>query len=175
MLFVKGASEMVLDRCSKMQLEDGRIIRITDTIREALQEKMATMARQPLRLIAMAYKEGTTLGRELNDFTTSDEAAECNLLKDPRNYVYIERDMVLVGFCGITDPARPEAREAILTCRKAGIRVMMMTGDSKETAIAIGKDVNIFDLEGEDIERNAFTGSEFFSLPEEVQYIVYSV
>ena len=77
--------------------------------------------------------------------TTPDAASKSPLLKDPSGYAAIESDLVLVGIAGITDPARPEAAAAILKCGQAGIRVMMITGDSKETAVAIARDVNIFD------------------------------
>ena len=69
-----------------------------------------------------------------------------------------------MGLCGIKDPARPEAAEAILRCRDAGVRIMMITGDSKETAVSIAKDVNIFTPD-DDVSNRAFTGKEFFELP----------
>jgi Ca2+-transporting ATPase len=165
MLFVKGASEMVTARCNRMMLEDGSIVVITDTIRKQLDAKFQELARRPLRCLAMAYKNGSDLGA-LADLHTTEDAAQCAILKDASNYETIESDMVLVGFCGIKDPARPEAAEAIRKCSEAGIRVMMITGDSKETAVAIAKDVNIFD-ENVDVSRSAFTGKEFFSLDEE--------
>jgi Ca2+-transporting ATPase len=125
------------------------------------------MASQPLRCLAMAYKEGDSLG-ELNKLKNSDAAFSNPLLKDTNNFISIEKNLILVGFCGIKDPARPEVADSILKCRNAGIRIMMMTGDSKETAVAIAKDVNILESY-DDLNTHAFTGPEFFSLPEETQ------
>ena len=170
-LLVKGAAEVVIGRCSHIKLDDESVVPITLAIRESLNRKFADMSRRPLRCLALAYKEGPGLG-ELNDIKdVSDLSNYAALFKNTSNFVTIETDMVLVGFCGIKDPARPEAAEAIRKCKTAGVRVMMMTGDSKETAVAIAKDVNIFtaDDSAEHIEKSAFTGKEFFSLPEAQQ------
>lgn len=166
-LLVKGASEMVISRCNRIQLDDGRIIPLTDDMKNDWIIKSKELATRPLRCLAMAYKVGEELG-ELNHIQESDEANQSSILKDTNNYIHIENDMILVGICAIKDPARPEAAEAILKCRKAGIRIMMITGDSKETAVAIAKDVNIFD-DNVDIATNAFTGREFFSYTPEQQ------
>eukprot|EP01038_Epipyxis_sp_PR26KG_P009613 gene9613-12945_t len=170
-LFVKGASEFVTSRCTRIILEDGSIEIITDSIREQLLACMQDMAKQPLRCLALAYKSGISLPEELNNVESSEQASSLPLLKDANNYINIEKDLILVGFCGIKDPARPEAADAILKCKEAGIRVMMITGDSKETAIAIAKDVNILPKNENEFEINnsAFTGQEFFSLKDEVQ------
>jgi Ca2+-transporting ATPase len=76
-----------------------------------------------------------------------------------------------IGIVGIKDPARPEVAQSILSCTDAGIRVMMITGDAKDTAIAIARDVNIFPAEEESSEEplKAFEGREFFHKPEHEQ------
>ena len=193
-LFVKGAAEVLIQRCSKMKLEDGSIIQIDAEIRERLIAQSSDMSRRPLRCLALAYSEGVDLAGDLNSIASADDASRAKILQDPSKFVDIEKDLILVGLCGIKDPARPEAADAILLCRKAGIRVMMITGDSKETAVAIAKDVNIFEksatlaqltsipnsmLQGAVPETapqasvtafdHAFTGQEFFSLSEDVQ------
>ena len=162
-LLVKGAAEMLVSRCRSVMLEDGTVVPLTMELRCRLESELAALARRPLRCLAMAYKQGVELG-ELEDVETANEATELEVLKNVSNFEDIERDLVLVGVCGIKDPARPEAAEAILRCREAGIRVMMITGDSKETAVAIARDVNIFDA-AQDVQDSAFTGKEFFSLP----------
>ena len=167
MLLVKGAAELLLDRCTKIMLEDGSIVPISPDIRLALSQEMMKIARRPLRSLALAYKYGDSLG-ELNRLKDAESASNCKLLKDSANYALMETDLTLVGLVGIKDPARPEAGEAILRCRDAGIRVMMITGDSKETASAIARDVNILSNDRE-IEGSAFTSCEFFALPEEQQ------
>merc|ERR1719247_2549251 len=84
-----------------------------------------------------------------------------NQLQNIADYRDIETGLVFVGIAGIKDPARPEVKPAIAECQDAGIRVIMITGDNKETAEAIARDVGIFE-EDEDIEGKSFTGSEFF-------------
>ena len=69
---------------------------------------------------------------------------------------------------GIKDPARPEVAGAIARCRAAGIRVIMITGDSAPTASAIARDVGVF-AEGEPLDGRVFVGGEFFALPEAAQ------
>ena len=161
-LFVKGAAEILAQRCNRVQLEDGSVVALTPEMRAELMEKFSELAQRPLRCLALAYKTGKELG-ELNIVGSPDAAADSVLLKDPSAYETIESDLVLLGLCGIKDPARPEAAEAIAKCSRAGIRVMMITGDSKETAVAIARDVNIFDART-DVETSAFTGREFFAL-----------
>ena len=161
-LFVKGASEMVVSRCNRIQLEDGKIIEITPKIRQEIEIKLQNLAKQSLRCLALAYKTGNTELGELNKISTIELANNNNLIKNSNNYDKIENNMILLGICGIKDPARKEASQAILQCNSAGIRVIMITGDSKDTAIAIAKEVNIFN-NNTDISTNAFTGKEFFS------------
>lgn len=143
-LFVKGAAEMVVARCNRMKLEDGTVVPISASMREQLISKLVNIAQRPLRCLALAYREGEALDAGLATAATPEGAAAFLQGIDPGAFAQIESDLVLVGLCGIKDPARPEAAAAMDRCRQAGIRVMMMTGDSKETAIAIAKDVHIF-------------------------------
>ena len=136
--------------------------------------KAKELAMRPLRCLALAYKYHDDLGDKLNNINTIDEANQCDLLQDTNNnYLNIENDMILIGICGIKDPARPEVANAILKCAIAGIRVMMITGDSKETAIAIAKDVNIFNDNDDNNNNfsinNSFTSKEFFEYDYETQ------
>ena len=73
-----------------------------------------------------------------------------------------------IGIVGIKDPARPEVAQSIQSCTDAGIRVIMITGDAKDTALAIARDVNIFSAKDERSEEplKAFEGREFFHKPE---------
>jgi Ca2+-transporting ATPase len=142
---------------------------MTDSIRSQVNEKVREMAKRPLRCLALAYKEGETLDNELATACTVQQAASLPQLANSTAFIDLESDLVLVGICGIKDPARPEAAEAIQRCKEAGVRVMMMTGDSKDTAVAIARDVNILTSEEAESGSNAFTGQEFFSLPAHVQ------
>jgi Ca2+-transporting ATPase len=76
----------------------------------------------------------------------------------------------LIGVVGIKDPARPEVADSIQLCTEAGIRVIMITGDARDTAIAIARDVNIFSSTSDDGEvLKAFEGREFFNKPDHEQ------
>jgi P-type Ca2+ transporter type 2C len=173
-LLVKGAAEMVVMRCNRIKLRDGSIIPISKSMREYLLDQISQVAARPLRCLAMAYKDmqeysSNSRLQSLAGLVDSATASNNELLKDRQSFMTIEDDMVLVAFCGIKDPARPEVKPAISSCRDAGIRVMMITGDSKETAVSIAKDVGIFDGT-EDLSQCAFTGQEFFQKPLERQY-----
>ena len=95
------------------------------------------MAVRPLRCLGLAVKEWPDLG-QLNKLTNEEEAAASPYLRNPSQFAQIESNLVFLGIAGIKDPARPEAARAIVQCREAGVRVIMITGDSRETAIAIG-------------------------------------
>jgi len=116
--FVKGAPDLLLNVCSHI-FENGKISKLTDNRRKeilAINERFASSA---LRILGLAF-------RELKD---TEEVTVEN----------IENDLVFVGLAGMIDPPRPEVRDAIRICEKAGIRVSMVTGDHKITATAIGK------------------------------------
>jgi Ca2+-transporting ATPase len=91
-------------------------------------------------------KETDQLETSLREYDPEDDGdvSKHPLLSDPTTYVDIERGLTLVGIVGIKDPARPEVADSINKCTEAGIRVMMITGDAKDTAVAIARDVNIF-------------------------------
>merc|ERR1711861_102945 len=86
----------------------------------------------------------------------------------PEKYVDIEKDMVFLGLAGIKDPARPEVRDSIARCRDAGMRVIMITGDTKTTAEAIGKEIGLFDQD-ENLKGKSFIGGDFMKLDEKEQ------
>ena len=74
----------------------------------------------------------------------------------PAAHEAFESDLILEGVAGIRDPPRPEAKRAIQRCKSAGVRVFMITGDSKETAVAIGKELGILESDERAWEGNAF-------------------
>ena len=83
-------------------------------------------------------------------------------LKDADNFASIESDLTLIALVGIKDPARDDALESINLCKQAGIRVMMITGDAKDTAIAIAKELDILSDDLSE-ESQVFEGKEFFN------------
>lgn len=116
--FVKGAPEVLLSKCTKYQSAKGQSKLTKRDIKEIL-EKNEDMAKGALRVLGFAYKE--------NPKSDSEEDMETGL--------------VFLGLMGMIDPPREGVREAIEDCRKAGIRVIMITGDNRFTAQAIGKEL----------------------------------
>jgi Ca2+-transporting ATPase len=137
--YVKGAPEAVLERSSHTY-SGGEERPLTDTERERIISVNEEMASDALRVLAMAY-------RKLNDLNKSAEE--------------IEGDLVFAGLQGMIDPPRPEAIEAHQRCEKAGIKVVMITGDHKHTAAAIAREIGIF-REGDLV----LTGSQLESMGE---------
>jgi len=171
-LFVKGAPDSLLPRCSKVMLPNGETLQLSQPLRKALEAKVQEMSTRPLRCLALALKEGGDL-LDLSDFSKGDDPSSHPTLRNPKNFNDIEDDLTFLGFAGIKDPARPEVSAAIKQCQEAGIRVIVMTGDSRETAIAIARDVNILSKE-EDATGKAWIGREFFQLDRATQMALLS-
>jgi Ca2+-transporting ATPase len=150
-LMVKGAAEMVLERCTRIMRADGTVEKLSAVDRKSIEARINDMATRPLRTLGMALKTGMDPVSKLP-----------SQLKNTDEYAQIESELVFVGLTGIKDPARPEVRPAIAECQDAGIRVIMITGDNKTTAEAIARDVGIFGAD-EDVAGKSFTGAEFFS------------
>ena len=142
-VFVKGASEVVLDNCTGESTANG-VSAITAERRDQLNSIINEWAKQSLRTICLAYKD-----------KSADESYD---------------DLVLLGILGIADPVRSEVPAAIAQCRKAGVDVCMVTGDNIDTAIAIAKQCNILrpsDLQADGVTPlpgTALTGPEFRNL-----------
>ena len=170
-LLVKGAPNLLLQRCTHVKTRSGAVVRLNGELRRKIEQKVSEMAARPLRCLALAVKDNDHLESSLKRFAPESEGdvGKHPLLSKPENYKHIESGLTLVGITGIKDPARPEVADSIKECTKAGIRVMMITGDAKDTAVAIARDVNIFPPEKEGKAIKAFEGREFFQLPEKEQ------
>jgi len=166
-LFCKGAPESVIERCTKVRNRDGKDIPLDDKLRAELQAKVTDMASRPLRVLAMAVKENLDKDLETYDGSHTHKAYKA-LQVDPDKFKDVESGMTLLGFGGIKDPARAEVKGAIAMCHTAGIRVIMITGDNKETAESIAKEIGIF-YDGEDITDKSYTGKQFMALPKDKQ------
>ncbi|KAF4389826.1 hypothetical protein F8388_009959 [Cannabis sativa] len=156
-LLVKGAVENLLERSTYIQLADGTIKPLDQNIRDLILESLHEMSTSALRCLGFAYKE------DLADFSTynGDEDHEAHqLLLNPANYPQIESQLTFVGLVGIRDPPRKEVRQAIEDCRAAGIRVMVITGDNKNTAETICREIGVFGAH-EDISSRSITGKDF--------------
>ncbi|KAL6865413.1 hypothetical protein ACP4OV_016564 [Aristida adscensionis] len=158
-LLVKGAVETLLERSSHVQLKDGSVVPLDERSKKAILASLHEMSTKALRCLGFAYKE------DLAEFATYDgeDHPAHKLLLDPANYAGIETDLVFAGLVGLRDPPREEVFDSIEDCRAAGIRVMVITGDNKETAEAICREIGVFSPD-EDITLKSLTGREFMAL-----------
>ncbi len=140
--YTKGAPDEVLKRCSFYQDNSG-IQPMTQERRSEILAKNKEMADRALRVLAAA-KRGWT---------------ERPVSNAPEK---LEKDLIFIGMTGMIDPIRPEVKPAILECREAGIRPVMITGDHKDTAVAIAKELGIIDRADE-----AITGAEMEKIPDD--------
>ncbi|MBM4289119.1 MAG: cation-translocating P-type ATPase [Deltaproteobacteria bacterium] len=137
LMCLKGAPESLLPYCRR-KLTLGGEKAMTEESREAILAENSRMARSALRVLGLAYRRLP----ELPDLTPESE----------------ETDLVWVGLVGMIDPARPEAREAVARCHRAGIKVIMITGDHPDTAAAIGRELGLTPRTGN--PRGVLTGRE---------------
>lgn len=133
-LYTKGAPDQLLKQCSHY-LKDGEVHPVNETFKNVVELGNQGMAHNALRVLGFAYKD-VTKGAKAKDE---------------------EQDLIFVGLVGIIDPPREEVKQAISICHNAGIRVVMITGDHKITAAAIGTELGIITdesqaLSGEEID-----------------------
>ena len=122
-LLIKGAPEVILAR-SKYYYHRGQVKKLTTAKREEILAQNQAFAEQALRVLGVGY-------RELSLHLDRDDLAQ------------YEEQIIFVGLVGMIDPPRPEVKKAIGDCKKAGISPKMITGDHKETAVAIAKKLNL--------------------------------
>ncbi|KAK4793396.1 hypothetical protein SAY86_023831 [Trapa natans] len=159
-LLVKGAVESLLERSSQVQLADGSCVPVDESCRQLLLSRLMEMSSKGLRCLGLAYKDD--LG-ELSDYSSDCHPAHIKLL-DPASYSSIESDLIFVGVVGLRDPPHDNIDKAIDECRRAGIKVIVITGDNKSTAEAICREIRLFSAK-EDIIGRSFTCKEFMKLP----------
>jgi len=155
-MYVKGAPEGVLDRCSHARV-NGERVAMTPAIKNKILETATAWGtgRDTLRCLALGCIDQPMPKEEMD-------------LEESSKFVNYEVGITFVGMTGMLDPPRTEVTPAIIECGSAGIRVCMITGDNKNTAIAICRRIGIF-TEEEDTEGRAFTGREFDDLPPHLQ------
>jgi Ca2+-transporting ATPase len=142
--FVKGAPEVIIERCTRVRTADGEM-EMSAVDRARMLEAGALMANDALRVLALAHRR-------------LDAHYGCAEAIGDEDGASIERDLTLVGLFGLQDPPRAEAHEAIERCKRAGIKTVMITGDHRETAAAIGRELGIVEhggqvLAGSEIEK----------------------
>ncbi|KAL7857380.1 hypothetical protein SRHO_G00162790 [Serrasalmus rhombeus] len=150
-MFVKGAPEGVIDRCAYVRVGATRVP-LTGPVKEKIMAiiKEWGTGRDTLRCLALATRDTPLKVEEMK-------------LDDSTKFADYETDLTFVGCVGMLDPPRKEVTGSIQLCRAAGIRVIMITGDNKGTAVAICRRIGIFN-EDEDVTGRAYTGREFDDL-----------
>lgn len=153
--FTKGAPDEILKHCTRI-FKNGEASPLTDADRDAVLKKNKEFADRALRVLACGYKQLPCVPED----------------QSPDN---IENELVFCGLVGMIDPVRPEVKAAIEECRGAGIRPIMITGDHKDTAVAIALELGIIKDKSE-----AITGAELDDISDEdfkekvTQYSVYA-
>ncbi len=140
--FTKGAPDEVLKCCTKAYI-DGKIVAMDDKVKYTILAANKKMADQALRVLCSAY-------RKYDAQPASNEPED------------LEQDMIYLGLSGMIDPIRPEVKDAIVECNSAGIRAIMITGDHKDTAVAIANQLGILG-EGQ----QAITGAQLNELSDQ--------
>jgi Ca2+-transporting ATPase len=146
--FTKGAPDLILEKCSSIE-KRGVVRELSEADRRDILEVNGTLASRALRVLGVAY-------RPLAECPASPKAAE------------VETGLTFVGLVGMIDPARPEATAAIRTAHTAGLKVIMVTGDYRETAAAIGKSIGLVPATDGAVEgAPAISGAEIDALDDE--------
>ena len=141
--YTKGAPDEVL-KCSTTYLKDGKVLPLDDAARNAIMSENKNMADEALRVLGAGMRRYDV---------------------EPDNYEIsnIEKELTFIGLTGMIDPIRPEVKDAIVECKSAGITAIMITGDHRDTAVAIAKQLGILES-----PQQAITGADLDKIPEEV-------
>ena len=142
-VITKGAPDILLKRCNKVY-ENGNVTTLDYSKTKLIENQNNKMADEALRVLAIAYLDIPSLPSKI----------------DSEN---IEKNLIFIGLIGMIDPPREGVKEAVTTCKKAGIKTVMITGDHIITAKAIAKDLGI--LRGSDL---AITGEELDKIPQSI-------
>lgn len=118
-VFTKGAAEIILDQCNKIERKDGSFT-LTSSQKTNILELITSLNAQSYRTLALAYKNSSTL----------DKSNE-------------NKDLIFLGLVAIEDPPREEVLDALKECKRAGISVKMITGDNKDTAVSIANQIGL--------------------------------
>lgn len=154
-IMTKGAPDVLLERCTHI-IRDGKVEPLTGAHHKEIAAANKAMADRALRVLAAAYRDIEKLPEGLSSEN-------------------VEQDLIFAGLVGMIDPPREEVKEAVRICKEAGIRPIMITGDHRDTAAAIAKELHII----ED-DTGVLTGSELNQIEEKdfeekvTQYSVYA-
>ena len=146
LILSKGAPEIIIDKCKHID-NNGSIEILDDSIKETLTKKINEMSDNALRVLGMAYKNTTKIG-------------------DIK-----ENDLIFTGLVGIIDPPKENVDKSIAACKKAGIKVRMITGDHLKTASAIAREIGILTdgkvIDGEGLDK--LSDEEYFEIVDDIQ------
>ena len=142
-VITKGAPDVLLKRCNKVY-DNGNVTTLDYSKTKLIENQNNKMADEALRVLAIAYLDIPNLPSKIDTET-------------------VEKNLIFIGLIGMIDPPREGVKEAVTTCKKAGIKTVMITGDHIITAKAIAKDLGI--LRGSDL---AITGEELDKIPQVV-------
>lgn len=140
--YTKGAPDELLKKCTHILTKQGEVL-LSDELRKNVLDRNKDMAKKALRVLGSATRHWDKLPED----------------KSPEN---LEKELIFIGLTGMIDPVRPEAKAAIDECRSAGIRPIMITGDHRDTAVAIAIDLGIINDESQ-----AITGAEISKMSDE--------
>jgi len=150
-LFSKGAPEVIASKCTRI-IKNGRIENLTDSDKEKIIENNRTLAGKAMRNLAFAFKY-------LDELPGEERTKEA------------EEDLTYLGIVGMIDPPRPEVYDAIEKCRRANIKIIMVTGDHKLTAGAIGEELGILGPADKIIDGAEFDLMTEEELEKQIEYI----
>ncbi|KAL9946085.1 Sarcoplasmic/endoplasmic reticulum calcium ATPase 3 [Verticillium nonalfalfae] len=151
-LLVKGAPESILERCSHTLLgADGKRQALDRKTQDLITKEIVEYGNRGMRVIALASIENV------------GNNALLKKAKSTAQYAELEQNMTFVGLVGMLDPPREEVATSIRKCKEAGIRVIVITGDNRNTAESICRQIGVFG-ENEDLTGKSFTGREFDNL-----------
>ncbi|WP_040682463.1 cation-translocating P-type ATPase [Methanobrevibacter boviskoreani] len=154
--FTKGAPEIILATCKYID-NNGKIERITKKTRSRINKSTKDMTQSALRVLAIGYRiiDDKELIEDRNNLTENN----------------VEKEFIFSGLIGIMDPPKKEAKEAIKKCKTAGIKVIMITGDHKDTAAAIASELEILTdgkiLTGDEL--NKLSNEEYLAIADDIQ------
>ena len=166
-LLLKGATERLIDRCTRVRLGNGKDVELTSKHRETLKEEFNRIASQGFRCIGLAANYD---GGALSKLNNQNKNA---LLSNFDKYNDYETGGTFLSVVAIKDPIREQVPHSIQMCKEAGIRVIMITGDNKNTAEAIAREAGIID-DKQDLKGHSLTGTEFENLMQEDKIAVLS-
>ncbi|CAJ2501695.1 Uu.00g045480.m01.CDS01 [Anthostomella pinea] len=157
-LLVKGAPESIIERCTHTLVgANGKRVPIDKKLYDLLMKEVTDYGNRGLRVIALA---------SVDDIGSNPLIQNA---KSTAHYAQLEQNLTLLGLVGMLDPPRPEVSGAIKKCKNAGIRVIVITGDNRNTAESICRKIGVFG-EYEDLKGKSFTGREFDNLSSSEQH-----